>query len=159
MVFIGGWRSGRPRYYPYARRGYGSNSCLRDLCLIQSGCCLAESLGCGPELTLLAPSFVRRSWRAARLVSPTGSTREADAGGLAGRSVRFLVAAIELYQQEISAKRRRPCCPYEPSCSNYTREALVEHGLGSGLWLSARRLLRCRPGTRGGSDPVPATDR
>lgn len=157
MVFIGGWRTRRPRqYYPYGRPGYGygNSSCLRDLCLVESGCCLAESLGCGPQLTLLAPSLVRRSVRAVRLdetVDPEGQR--------AGRVVRGLRAAIVVYQQEISANRRRPCCRYSPSCSSYALEALEVHGLRSGLWLSARRLLRCRPGAAGGADPVPPATR
>jgi len=152
MVFIGGWRSRRPG--PYGRygqsgNGYRNNSCLRDLCLVESGCCLAEMVGCGPQLTLLGPSLARRSFRAARLVDPGHS-------GSPSRSVSFLLAGIRLYQEEISAKRTRPCCRFSPSCSVYAAEALESHGLRSGLWLAARRLVRCRPGTRGGHDPVPA---
>jgi uncharacterized protein len=152
MVFIGGWGTRRPRqYYPYGRRGYGygNSSCMRDLCLVESGCCLAESLGCGPQLTLLAPSLARRSFRTARLADA------APGAGVSGRLVIGLTAAIRLYQQEISAKRRRPCCRYSPSCSTYAMQALEEHGLRAGLLLAARRLLRCRPGAVGGSDPVP----
>jgi putative membrane protein insertion efficiency factor len=122
---------------------------MRDICLIESGCCLAEALGCGPQLTLVAPSLVRRSAHAARLAGGTGTE-----AGLAGWLVAFLLAAIRLYQQEISP-RRRPCCRFSPSCSHYAAEALQRHGLRRGLWLAARRLLRCRPGSAGGSDPVP----
>lgn len=155
MVFIGGWRTRRPRqYYPYGRPGYGNSSCLRDLCLVESGCCLAESLGCGPQLTLLAPALAKRSLRAVRRDDSVDSD-----GQPAGRLVRWLRAAIVVYQQEISAKRRRPCCRYSPSCSSYAHEALEVHGLRAGLWLSARRLLRCRPGAAGGSDPVPPVRR
>jgi len=34
-------------------------------------------------------------------------------------------------------------------------EGLYRHGAARGSWLTARRLLRCRPGTVGGADPVP----
>ncbi|WP_347343540.1 membrane protein insertion efficiency factor YidD [Jatrophihabitans telluris] len=61
---------------------------------------------------------------------------------------------MELYQAEISP-RRKACCRYTPTCSHYAAEALETHGLWRGTWLAARRLLRCRPGTPGGSDPVP----
>ena len=158
MVFIGGWRTQRPGYGPYGpyrrgpyqRGGYGyrNDSCLRDLCLIQSGCCLAEMVGCGPQLTVLGPTIARTSFRALRGDGDGASTHPS-------RIVRFLVAAIRIYQTEISAKRRHPCCRYSPSCSSYAIEALEAHGPWRGGWLSARRILRCRPGTRGGSDPVP----
>ncbi|HEX8306004.1 MAG TPA: membrane protein insertion efficiency factor YidD [Jatrophihabitans sp.] len=162
MVFIGGWSSGRRRgfrpyggYGPYRGYGYGpgrpGNSCMRDICLIQSGCCLAELVGCGPQLALLAPSLVRRSARAARQATGSGAQAGAGAPWLLG----FALAAIRLYQQEISP-RRRPCCRYSPTCSQYAAEALQGHGLRRGLWLAGRRLLRCRPGSAGGSDPVPA---
>ncbi|MEO7260418.1 MAG: membrane protein insertion efficiency factor YidD [Jatrophihabitantaceae bacterium] len=51
--------------------------------------------------------------------------------------------------------RRGPCCRISPTCSHYGAQALQSHGLRRGLWLTARRPLRCRPGSAGGSDPVP----
>jgi putative membrane protein insertion efficiency factor len=160
MVFIGGWQVGGRRrpYYPYGRRGYGygNNSCLRDLCLVETGCCLAESLGCGPQLTLLAPSVVRRSFRSlgrAESPHPTGGPAMAEGHRRQGPLVRLLLTAISVYQTEISAHRSRPCCRYSPSCSVYAVEALQRHGLLRGL--RAGRVLRGRPGSPGGSDPVP----
>ncbi|MBV9823756.1 MAG: membrane protein insertion efficiency factor YidD [Actinobacteria bacterium] len=163
MVFIGGWRSRRRGYggyggYPgpggygpggYGPGGYGPprrSGCARDLCLVESGCCLAELLGCGPQLALVGPSLVRRSVRAARL---TGQDPAVGSWLL-----RFVLAAITLYQREISP-RRRPCCRFSPTCSHYASQALRMHGLRRGGWLAVRRLLRCRPGTAGGPDPVP----
>ena len=104
MVFIGGWRSRRRGYGPYGsfgppggyRRygpGYGGNSCMRDICLIESGCCLAEAIGCGPQLTLVGPSLVRRSARAARQSSADGA-----APGASGWLLAFTLAVIRLYQ-------------------------------------------------------------
>jgi uncharacterized protein len=46
-------------------------------------------------------------------------------------------------------------CKFYPSCSNYAVEAVTKHGARRGLLLAARRLLRCRPFTQGGFDPVP----
>jgi putative membrane protein insertion efficiency factor len=106
-------------------------------------------IGCGPQLALLGPSLLRRSVRAAAGAGTVGEP------GVRGWLLRFLLAAIRLYQSEISP-RRRPSCRYSPTCSHYASQALRTHGLRRGLWLSGRRLLRCRPGAAGGSDPVPS---
>ncbi len=47
-----------------------------------------------------------------------------------------------------------PACRFYPSCSDYARQAVEERGL-AGLWLAARRLLRCHPFHQGGVDPLP----
>jgi putative membrane protein insertion efficiency factor len=46
-------------------------------------------------------------------------------------------------------------CRFYPSCSDYAREAIEKHGAGRGLYLAARRILRCHPYHPGGFDPVP----
>jgi putative membrane protein insertion efficiency factor len=46
-------------------------------------------------------------------------------------------------------------CRFVPSCSDYAREAVIEHGALKGSWLAARRLSRCHPGRSYGLDPVP----
>lgn len=46
-------------------------------------------------------------------------------------------------------------CKYQPTCSMYAKEAVEKHGVLRGVWLAARRLLRCNPFARGGIDPVP----
>jgi hypothetical protein len=46
-------------------------------------------------------------------------------------------------------------CKFYPTCSRYAEEALRLHGARRGAWLAAKRLLRCRPFSRGGVDFVP----
>jgi uncharacterized protein len=46
-------------------------------------------------------------------------------------------------------------CKFYPSCSSYAYEAIARHGAGRGVALAMKRLLRCRPFTKGGFDPVP----
>jgi uncharacterized protein len=135
-------RWGPPRRYYGPARG---SSCLRDACLLETGCCVAESLdGNCLVLTLLAGPQL-----AAVLL---GGVRDNASGG---RSVADrLVGAVRLYQQRVSA-RRPPVCRFTPSCSEYAVQAVQAHGAARGAVLALRRLVRCRPGGRRGADPVP----
>lgn len=72
-----------------------------------------------------------------------------------GRVLAYLlIAPIKLYQWTISPMLGE-VCRYYPSCSKYAVGALKVHGPFKGLVLTAYRLLRCTPFTRGGLDPVP----
>lgn len=46
-------------------------------------------------------------------------------------------------------------CRFTPTCSQYAVEALRIHGPAKGLWLAAKRILRCHPWGGSGYDPVP----
>ena len=79
-----------------------------------------------------------------------GRTRISMNGSIwQGRMLR----AIEWYQQ---AFQWRPSpCRFSPTCSHYSHEAISLHGPRKGLWLTVKRLLRCRPFGPSGFDPVP----
>ena len=47
-------------------------------------------------------------------------------------------------------------CRFSPSCSHYAAGAIRTHGAIRGLYLAARRLVKCTPLHPGGFDPVPA---
>jgi len=69
------------------------------------------------------------------------------------RIQQHMLRAIEWYQQ---AFQWRPSpCRFSPTCSHYSHEAISTHGPVRGLWLTIRRLLRCRPFGPSGYDPVP----
>jgi uncharacterized protein len=65
--------------------------------------------------------------------------------------------AIRVYQVTLSAWVGGQCRFY-PTCSHYGLEAYRRHGVVRGTWLTARRVLRCHPFSRGGYDPVPLTE-
>ena len=46
-------------------------------------------------------------------------------------------------------------CRFEPTCSQYSLQALQQHGAAAGSYLTLRRLVRCHPWCDGGHDPVP----
>lgn len=46
------------------------------------------------------------------------------------------------------------CCRFIPTCSEYSRQALIKYGFLKGFWLSFKRVLRCHPASQGGYDPV-----
>lgn len=46
-------------------------------------------------------------------------------------------------------------CRYQPTCSQYSKEALQKHGLFKGGWLSVKRIFSCHPWGGSGYDPVP----
>lgn len=142
-----GWRRPR-RYYQSAPGG----TCLRDACLLETGCCIGESLdgNCIVLMLVSAPSLIMALVGAGR--------HEASASSMSGRVAEGLIAAIGAYQREISA-RRPPSCRFEPTCSAYGIQALRAHGVARGSFLTVRRLLRCRPGGQRGHDSVPNVTR
>lgn len=65
-----------------------------------------------------------------------------------------LVRLIRGYQRFVSPFLPR-ACRFAPSCSEYARQALLQHGVVRGSWLAARRVMRCHPFHLGGYDPLP----
>jgi putative membrane protein insertion efficiency factor len=64
------------------------------------------------------------------------------------------IALVRLYQIVISPLLPN-ACRFDPTCSQYTIDALKTHGLFRGGWLGIRRILSCHPWGRSGYDPVP----
>ncbi len=66
---------------------------------------------------------------------------------------KILIALIKLYKKYISPYKGTKC-PYYPTCSDYGIEALERYGIMKGSFLTAFRILRCNPFSKGGIDPV-----
>jgi uncharacterized protein len=73
-------------------------------------------------------------------------------------SARAGVAVIDAWRATLGpalAKTGLVRCRFEPSCSAYGREAIGRYGSPRGFLLTAGRLVRCQPFSKGGRDPVP----
>lgn len=66
---------------------------------------------------------------------------------------KILILLIDFYKKFIDPYKKKTCRFY-PSCSNYTKEAIIKHGALKGSIIGARRILRCHPFNPGGYDPV-----
>ncbi len=67
---------------------------------------------------------------------------------------RAAVALVVAYQW-LLAPLLGGHCRFAPSCSEYARLAIIEHGALRGTALALARLLRCHPLHPGGYDPPP----
>ena len=68
-----------------------------------------------------------------------------------------LIGFFRFWRRFVSVSYQ-PVCKYYPSCSSYALEAVRCHGAVGGTALAVWRIVRCNPWSRGGYDPVPATE-
>lgn len=61
------------------------------------------------------------------------------------------VLLINFYQNNISKSFGKRCIFY-PSCSEYTKQAIIKYGLIIGSIKGFLRILRCNPFSKGGVD-------
>lgn len=65
----------------------------------------------------------------------------------------FLVGIIKIYQ--MIPGPMHSMCRHQPTCSQYTMEAIMKYGSLTGCYLGMKRILRCNPWGTSGYDPVP----
>jgi len=66
----------------------------------------------------------------------------------------LVIKIIRVYQNGISPYLPS-VCRYEPTCSEYSIEAINKFGSFKGILLTVKRLLRCNPLGGKGYDPIP----
>ena len=70
---------------------------------------------------------------------------------------KIFIKIIEFYKKNISPYLSQVCnihCKFEPTCSEYAKQAIEKYGVLKGSWLSFKRIIRCNPFSKGGYDPL-----
>ena len=69
---------------------------------------------------------------------------------------KILIYLVEKYQKHISLflENRGVKCKFYPTCSEYTKQAIIKYGAIKGVYLGIKRILKCHPFSKGGFDPV-----
>jgi len=65
---------------------------------------------------------------------------------------KVVVFLINIYQK-IPLRSHSSCC-FLPTCSEYTKEAVVKYGAIKGVLIGLRRISRCHPWQKGGYNPL-----
>ena len=71
------------------------------------------------------------------------------------------VGIVAIYRAAISPvihALNGPACRFEPSCSEYARDAIAEYGIIRGGIMAVWRVARCNPLGGHGYDPVASRD-
>ena len=70
---------------------------------------------------------------------------------------KLLIKLINFYKKYISAYLSQMFnvhCKYEPTCSEYAKQAIEKYGAIKGSFLAVKRILKCNPFSKGGYDPL-----
>lgn len=63
-----------------------------------------------------------------------------------------LIKMIDIYQKYPLKKGNN--CVFIPSCSEYTKEAIIKYGCFKGIFLGIKRIFRCHPWQKNNFDPL-----
>ena len=77
-----------------------------------------------------------------------------NVSGLSVAIMKFLVADILGVYKAVVSPFLPPACRFEPTCSEYAKQAVEKYGALRGTWMALKRILRCQPFCKGGHDPV-----
>ena len=66
---------------------------------------------------------------------------------------KILIILINFYQKAISPWLG-PSCKYNPTCSEYTKQAIEKYGAIKGTIIGIKRILRCNPFSKCGYDTL-----
>jgi len=66
---------------------------------------------------------------------------------------RLFILPIILYQKLISPFLPGSC-RFNPTCSEYSKQAILKYGVINGMVLSFKRIIKCHPWGEHGNDPL-----
>ena len=66
---------------------------------------------------------------------------------------RLFILPIILYQKVISPFLSGSC-RFNPTCSEYSKQAILKYGVIYGILLSFKRIIKCHPWGGHGNDPL-----
>ncbi len=69
-------------------------------------------------------------------------------------SVKFIFLGLIFLYQNCISPLLGPRCRFLPTCSEYTKEAIIKYGVIKGVFLGFKRILRCHPFGPGGIDEI-----
>jgi len=69
-------------------------------------------------------------------------------------SMKYVVLDLLSLYKAVVSPFLPPACRFEPTCSEYARQAVDKYGAVRGTWMGVKRILRCQPFCKGGHDPV-----
>ncbi len=69
--------------------------------------------------------------------------------------MRYIIAFFIILYQKLISPFFGSKCRFYPTCSQYSKEAVLQYGVFRGLFLSMKRIIKCHPFHPGGYDPVP----
>ncbi len=75
---------------------------------------------------------------------------------------KAILALIRFYQRFLSFDKgffkmlflTDKTCRFQPTCSEYTYQAINRYGIISGGYKAVKRIIRCHPWNKGGNDPL-----
>ena len=73
--------------------------------------------------------------------------------------IKFIISKIftlpVLFYQYAISPLFPSACRFTPTCSEYTKQAIIKHGPIKGTALGVKRISKCHPWGDSGYDPVP----
>ena len=68
--------------------------------------------------------------------------------------MKYVCKKLLLFYKKYVSGTIHAACIYTPTCSMYTLDAIENYGVIRGIFMGAKRILRCNPFSKGGFDPV-----